>query len=204
MDQRQIEEDLVRWYAAELKEAAENELRPGAFEVGFGGARFGFGDEESAYSTREPVVIRTGERELLLQGRIDRIDWDDARTRFRVIDYKTGSHKLATSATFDKGRALQLPIYLHAAAAVLGMDAAQGESQYFYASSAGGYTRKNITGAELTAARETFEQILGTIVDGVDGGFFAPNPGGKGRPNCTWCEVKDICDARRPTRPSWR
>lgn len=195
MDRQQIDEDLVRWYAAELKEAENTDLRPGAFEVGFGGARFGFGDDESAYSTREPVVIRAGDRALLLQGRIDRIDWDDARTRFRVIDYKTGKYKLGKAATFDKGRALQLPIYLHAVAAALGMDAAQGEAQYFYVSSAGGYTRKNITGAELMAARDTFEQILGTIAGGVDGGFFAPNPGGKGRPNCAWCEVKDICDA---------
>ncbi len=194
MDRQQIEEDLVRWYAAELKEAANSDLRPGAFEVGFGGARFGFGDDESDYSKAEPIVIRAGDRELLLQGRIDRIDWDDARSRFRVIDYKTGKYKLGKAATFDKGRALQLPIYLHAAAAALGMDSAQGEAQYFYVSSAGGYTRKNITGAELLAAGETFEQILGTIAGGVDGGFFAPNPGGKGRPNCTWCEVKDICD----------
>ena len=26
------------------------------------------------------------------------------------------------------------------------------------------------------------------------GAFFAPNPGGKGRPNCSFCEVKDVCD----------
>ncbi len=195
MDRQQIEEDLVRWYAAEVKEGATTDLRPGAFEVGFGGARFGFGGDESEYSTREPIVIHAGDRDLLLQGRIDRIDWDEARTHVRVIDYKTGKTKLGKDATFDKGRALQLPIYLHAAAAALHIDPVRGESQYFYVSSVGGFTRKNITGAELADAGATFEQILVTIVDGVNGGFFAPNPGGKGRPNCTFCEVKDLCDA---------
>jgi ATP-dependent helicase/nuclease subunit B len=194
MDQRQIGDDLVRWYAAEVKEAAQTSLRPGAFEVGFGGARFGFG-EESPLSTEEPVAVRAGDRDLLLQGRIDRIDWDDARQGFRVIDYKTGKVRGNAKATFDKGRALQLPVYLHAAAAALGMDAAQGEAQYFYVSSGGGYRRKNVTGEELAEKHEQLEQIFTTIVDGVDGGFFAPNPGGKARPNCAYCEAKDICDA---------
>ena len=54
MDKQQIEEDLIRWYDAELKEAAQSDLRPGAFEVGFGGARFGFGDAESELSTQDP------------------------------------------------------------------------------------------------------------------------------------------------------
>ena len=194
MDQRQIEDDLVRWYSAEVKEAAQTALRPGAFEVGFGGARFGFG-EESPLSTQEPITIRAGDRDLLLQGRIDRIDWDDAREAFRVIDYKTGKVRGSTAAVFDKGRALQLPVYLHAAAAALGMNPERGEAQYFYVSNGGGYRRKVITGPALAERQEELEQILTTIVDGVDGGFFAPNPGGKARPNCAYCEVRDICDA---------
>ena len=195
MDQRQIEDDLAGWYAAELKEASRTALRPRAFEVGFGGARFGFGSDESPLSTQDPIAIRAGDRELLLQGRIDRIDWDDARRHFRVIDYKTGKVRASASAVFDKGRALQLPVYLHAAAAVLGIDPSQGEAQYFYVSSGGGYRRKTLTGSELAQQHGRLEQILTTITDGVDGGFFAPNPGGKGRPNCAYCEVRDICDA---------
>ena len=196
MDRRQIEQDLVRWYAAEVKEAAETDVRPGAFEVGFGPVpRFGSTADPSDLSTDAPLVLRAGKRQLLLQGKIDRVDWDDAKTHFRVIDYKTGKTKLGKDATFDKGRALQLPIYLHAASAAIGIGAEHGESQYFYVSSAGGFTRKIITGDDLAAARGTLEQILGTIVDGVDGGFFAANPGAKGRSNCTFCEVKDLCDA---------
>lgn len=191
MDKQQIEEDLVRWYDAELKEAARSSLRPGAFEVGFGGARFGFSDDESALSTQEPAVIRAGDRDVLLQGRIDRIDWDDARERFRVIDYKTG--KYSTKTAFERGTALQLPVYLSAAAELLGIDPLRGEARYFYVSSRGGYRQIGITGEDLAARTQEFERVLVTIADGVDGGFFAPNPG-KGKSNCQYCDFADICD----------
>lgn len=192
MDRQQIEDDLVRWYDAEVKEAAQSDLRPGAFEVGFGGARFGSGDE-SELSTQDPIVIDADGRSVLLQGRIDRIDWDDARERFRVIDYKTGKYSAKTA--FEHGTALQLPVYLAAAAQLLGIDALRGEAQYFYVSSGGGYKRRGMTGGELGARRGEFTRILATIAEGVDGGFFAPNPGGKGKPNCDWCDYKDVCDA---------
>lgn len=195
MDKQQIDDDLLRWYAAEVREASVTALRPGAFEVGFGGARFGFVGDESPLSTEEPVTIRAGDRTLLLQGRIDRVDWDDTKTHFRVIDYKTGAMRGKKTAVFDNGRALQLPVYLHAAAAALDMEPSQGEAQYFYVSSGGGYRRKELTGDDLAQQRDQFNQILATIADGVDGGFFAPNPGGKNRPNCTFCDARDICDA---------
>ncbi len=194
MDRRQIEDDLVGWYAAEVEEASRMALRPQAFEVGFGGARFGSVSDESPLSTQDPIAIRAGDRQLLLQGRIDRVDWDGARTHFRVIDYKTGKRRGKEDSVFDKGRSLQLPVYLHAAAAMLGLDPSRGEAQYFYVSRGGGYRRRTLTGGELAQQQGQLEQILTTITDGVDGGFFAPNPGGKGRPNCAYCEVRDICD----------
>ena len=194
MDQRQIEDDLVGWYAAELKDAAVTPLRPGAFEVGFGGARYGFGDD-SPLSSQDPVALHIGANELCCRGGSTASTGTPAREHFRVIDYKTGKVHGKADDVFDKGRALQLPVYLHAAAALLKMDPSQGESQYFYVSSGGRYRRKILTGGELARLQAQFEQILGTIANGVDGGFFAPNPGGKGRPNCSYCEVKDICDS---------
>ncbi len=191
MDRRQIEEDLVRWYDAEIKD--ESNTRPGAFEVSFGPVRYGLGSQDETYSSERPLVLRVHGRDLAFQGRIDRVDWDDGRSAFRVIDYKTG--KPRDKAAFDKGRALQLPIYLHAAAQALGMAPAQGEAQYFYVSSRGGFKRKTITGAELAERQDEFEQVLGTIADGIDSGMFAPNPG-KGKPACMWCDYSDVCDTR--------
>ena len=92
------------------------------------------------------------------------------------------------------GTAMQLPVYLAAAAQILGIDALRGEAQYFYVSSAGGYKRPGITGEESAARNGEFVQILSTIAEGVDGGFFAPHPG-KAKTNCTWCDFKDICDS---------
>ena len=137
--------------------------------------------------------MTAGGREILLQGRIDRIDWDDARTRFGVIDYKTGSAR--DKAPFDKGKALQLPIYLRAAARALGMEAEQGSAQYFYVSTKGGFKRKIVTGEELEARNAEFERVIGTIADGIDTGMFAPNPGTDAY-TCKWCDYNDVCDQR--------
>ena len=194
MDQQQIQDDLIRWYDLEAKEGVKTALLPGAFE-----ASFGLPDRPdgatSPISRDEPIVVHIGDREMRFQGRIDRIDWDEARAQFRVIDYKTGAVWARANATFDKGKAMQLPIYLHAAAALLDADPASGEAQYFYVSSKGGFKRKTLTGDELSASNEQFHEVLTTIADGIDGGFFAPNPE-KDRFNCQRCDFKDACDAR--------
>ena len=46
----------------------------------------------------------------------------------------------------------------------------------------------------LDASNADFELILATSADGVDRGYFAPNPE-KGKKNCEYCEFKDVCDA---------
>ncbi len=189
IDQRSIHHDLIRWYDEEVRMAAASPLRPGAFEAGFGGARAGFGDRESDLSTDEPLVLRAGDREIRLQGRIDRIDWDDARTRFRVIDYKTGTKH--DESAFKGGRALQLPVYLHAAASMLDMDPSDGEAQYFYVSTKGKFSRVALEGETLEGRRAEFDQVLQTIAGGVDAGYFAPNPE---KDRCRWCDYKDVCD----------
>ncbi|HYM15239.1 MAG TPA: PD-(D/E)XK nuclease family protein [Dehalococcoidia bacterium] len=192
MDRRQIEEDLARWYDVEVRDAGDG-LQPGAFEVSFGPVTHGPDGGGATISSEQPLALSAGGRELLLQGRIDRIDWDDSRSRFRVIDYKTG--RARGGPGLDHGRALQLPIYVHAAARLLGMDPAAGEAQYFYVSSRGGFKRRTIRGEALVEGAADLEQVLTTIADGVDAGMFAPNPG-KGKPTCKWCDYKEVCDAR--------
>ena len=192
MDKRQIEEDLVRWYDAEVKASGDG-LLPGAFEASFGPISYGLGEADEEISTREPLTIDARGRALTFQGRIDRVDWDAARSRFRVIDYKTGS--VREKSAFDKGRAMQLPIYLLAAAAALELPVGQGEAQYFYVSSKGRFKRKTVSGGDLVARGDELGQVLTTIAEGVDTGMFAPNPD-KNKFNCTWCDYKDVCDAR--------
>ncbi len=192
MDQQQIHGDLIRWYDAEVTESARTDVRPGDFEVAFGAPAYG-NNETTALTVADPLPIAAGDERLLVQGRIDRVDWDHAKTRFRVIDYKTGKSSMKTA--FDHGRALQLPIYLLVAARALGIDATQGEAQYFYASSRGGFKRATLGGETLDDRRADLEQVLTTIVDGVDSGYFAPNPGNDAG-NCMWCDYKDVCDKK--------
>jgi RecB family exonuclease len=191
LDRRKINEDLVRWYDKEITEGDYESMLPGAFELGFGGVTYGFG-EEDPLSSSDALTVELAGRTILLQGRIDRVDFDDARTRFRVIDYKTGRH--GDKAAFDKGRALQLPLYLLAAAQILGVDQEIGEAQYYYCTSKGQFRRTKLESGVLAERHAEFEQVLETIAGGVDGGYFAPNPG-KGAYNCTYCDYRLVCDA---------
>lgn len=186
LDRTQIFEDLERWYDRECTDRTG--LKPGALE-----ASFGISDAPAdGVSRAEPLVVRAGGRELSFQGRIDRIDWDDGRTRFRVIDYKTGKRKAVQG--YSGGEKLQLPVYLLAAADMLGLPPEAGHAEYFFATSGGGFRREGFTGDRLAATRDQFDAVLSTIADGVAGGFFAPYP--KNGDNCRFCDYKDVCDAR--------
>ena len=191
MDKQAIDEDLVRWYDQEVEAAAGSDLLPGAFEARFGPAYYGAEAEDEQLSTDEPLELTVDGRVLRVQGRIDRIDWDEARTTFRVIDYKTGTKR--AKANLNQGKALQLPIYLHAAAKMLGMPPERGESQYFYVSSKGGFGRVGLSGETIVGRASELEQVLGTIADGVDAGTFPANPI---KDHCKFCDYKDICDVR--------
>lgn len=189
MDKRAIDEDLDRWYGYEVREAERSGMLPGAFEVRFGKLTYGPDEEDTTLSTDKPLTLHAAGREMRLLGRIDRIDWDAERARFRVIDYKTGGFH--AKKFLDRGESLQLPIYLHAAASMLGLPPAAGEAQYFYSTSRGGFKRHTVSGEAMQAAGKSFERVLATIADGVDGGYFAPNPE---HSHCQWCDYKDVCD----------
>ena len=176
--ERQIHEDLIRWYDAEVKNGEPAGLTPRGFEVSFGPMPYGRNGDEDPLSTTEPIVVDAGERQIRLQGR---------------IDYKTG--RASTKPTFDHGRALQLPVYLRAAATLLGIDEADGAAEYFFATGRGGYKRQSFTGEQLEERAAEFEQVLRTIADGIHGGDFAPNPG-KNKDACRFCDYVTICDTR--------
>ena len=59
----------------------------------------------------------------------------------------------------------------------------------------GGYKRQAFTGAQLEERGAEFERVLRTIADGIDGGYFAANPG-KNKAACRYCDYVTICDTR--------
>jgi RecB family exonuclease len=140
----------------------------------------------------EPLHLRVNRRDILVQGRIDRIDWDDGQTRFRVIDYKTGKRSAKAGDVLKGGEALQLPVYLYAAAEMLGIPPERGQTQYFFASSKGGFFRHTLEGVDLSSQRATFDEALDTIAEGIDEGYFVPRP----EQQCRYCDYRTICDVQ--------
>lgn len=192
MDKKAIDEDLARWYDEEVKASAGSLLRPGAFEARFGPVMAGFGRTDDHLFLDEPLTLTSASgRQIRVQGRIDRIDFDDARTRFKVIDYKTGKSRPAKTERLHGGESLQLPIYLYAAAEMLGLPPEAGHTEYFFASSAGNFSRHGFSGAAVEREMAPgFGQALDTIAEGADSGYFAPRPGGQ----CRYCDFRSVCD----------
>jgi ATP-dependent helicase/DNAse subunit B len=76
----------------ETSRQAQQDLRPRYFEWVFG-------------------ELKLADSELKISGRIDRIDIDEKKRRFLVIDYKTGSTR-TTGGQILRGESFQLPLYI--------------------------------------------------------------------------------------------
>jgi len=90
------------------------------FELGFGLTGSVGGQGQDPGSQAEPVPIRTPRGEVLIHGKIDRLDRIHAETGggLFVVDYKTGV--LPKLDDILAGRSLQIPLYAAAAEAILG------------------------------------------------------------------------------------
>ncbi|HSG29632.1 MAG TPA: PD-(D/E)XK nuclease family protein [Candidatus Krumholzibacterium sp.] len=163
-------------------EAFEQEgFVPWKFEYSFG----------SRYGTA-PVRFDTGEREVEFFGRIDRVD-RDAHGGFRVIDYKTGKLR-GRDGDLGNGTALQLPVYLLAAASLTDRDIEAGCAQYVSVSAAGGKRTVSILGSEWKGLRSRFARMLDVIVGGIESGLFFCSPAKGG---CRGCDASAACPSSR-------
>ncbi|MCU0635164.1 MAG: PD-(D/E)XK nuclease family protein [Gemmatimonadaceae bacterium] len=127
-------------------------------------------------------------RAVTLRGGIDRVDALEDGT-LRVIDYKTGRVPITrvSSAPFDGGRRLQLPLYAAAAEQVLGRPVSQTE--YRYPTRRGG-------GARVTEAVDRSEALTALVDDLLDAtatGMFLPTDN---KTDCGYCAYQAICDVR--------
>ena len=74
----------------------------------------------------ETVKLRFEGEEFLLRGFIDRIDWNPEKDQWRIYDYKTGATRKTSSVFRPRARRwedVQLPLYLHLAAPMIGLPA---------------------------------------------------------------------------------
>ncbi|MDD3642124.1 MAG: PD-(D/E)XK nuclease family protein [Candidatus Krumholzibacteria bacterium] len=175
VERRRIARAVERFVAEEAD--AGSDYLPVRFEQRFG-------DEGSP----GPVAVRAGGRTISFHGRIDRID-SSPQERYRVVDYKTGSLR-QRDQDLGGGENLQLPVYLLAASAILGLPVERGEAVYRRVGDGDGKRTVLFRGDGWETDGPRLSRILETIVDGVSGGIFFAIPGA-GR--CEYCGARQAC-----------
>ena len=167
---------LLEW---EIKQAAG--FMPVEFELAFG-----FEEREKRVLLRLP----SGE-ELSFQGRIDRVDRSGGR--LRIIDYKTGRKRIKNES-LSGGEALQLPVYLLAAAALFGLSPSQLEEAEAcaYHLSPEGVEKVLFSGRAWPEKERLLRETLAVLYEGIAAGRFFPYPGRNGQ-NCRFCDYRDLC-----------
>jgi ATP-dependent helicase/nuclease subunit B len=180
MEKRFVQESIRLLLEEERIE--EGDFIPTSFERSFGRER-----------DQLDVSYECGGREIFFYGRIDRIDigGDGA---FRVVDYKTGALNGADQ-DLAGGTALQLPIYLMAAARMLGRPLEAGEARYLHVGAGPGRNTIVFSGRRWAESEAAFARIMGTITTGIEHGvFLAPAKD----QTCRNCAVKMACPAGMP------
>ncbi len=162
----------------EEESAGDAGYRPAFFEKSFGD-RMGGAD----------IPFACTDRTVRFHGRIDRIDMGGGK-RFRVIDYKTGSLDRFKDQELGGGTALQLPIYLLAAAELLDRPVADGVAVYWRVGSGPGKRRVMYTGEAWREGMSELTKILDVITRGIERGMFFAVPAPE---RCAYCVVRDAC-----------
>jgi len=131
-------------------------------------------------------------RTVRLRGSIDRVD-RLADGHLAVIDYKSGSakpyQKISSADPLCNGQLLQLPIYAHAARALLG-DATDEpiHASYWFVLRDPKHERGYIVDRTIEVA---LDHALRIIVDGIERGIFVarpPEPGWRLWVECPYCD----------------
>jgi ATP-dependent helicase/nuclease subunit B len=177
MEKRLVRESIRLFLEEERLEGAD--FVPVCFEKSFGRASEGI-----------EVPYECSGRPVFFCGRIDRIDAAGGG-RFRVIDYKTG-RLTGKDQDFARGSALQLPIYLMAAARILGLEVRSGEARYRYVGTGEGKSAVIFLGSLWGECSHAFAKIIEVIARGIESGiFFAPADDRE----CRSCDVRVACSA---------
>jgi CRISPR/Cas system-associated exonuclease Cas4 (RecB family) len=187
-DRVELIEDCVRWLHEEREDELTRLLPMVAVEARFGQRMAG--EKRGSLSQTEPIEIELPSGALRLHGRIDRINWDEARSRFRVVDYKSGGRHAERSGELQGGRMLQLPLYVLAASKLLGIDPAAGAAAYVYPTRKGEFHVVDWTPEDIAARHDDVIGVLEAIVTAARSGDFiiAPSEGA-----CKWCPFNTMC-----------
>ena len=191
-DRVELIEDCVEWLQHEREDELTRALPLVAVEARFG-QRWA-GEKQGSLSQSQPIEIKLPSGTLRLHGRIDRVNWDERRSRFRVVDYKSGRRKAAKPGELKGGLLLQLPLYALAAAKLLGIDPTAGAAAYVYPTRKGEFKVDEWTAENLADRHTDVLALIDAIVTSARQGDFliAPSDGA-----CDYCPFKDICPGAR-------
>jgi ATP-dependent helicase/nuclease subunit B len=200
LQRRELEQtlsrDLERLVRAEA--AADSPLEPRQFEVSFG-------NERSAPELQRGLGL--GE-DLVLSGKIDRIDVEPLSARGIVQDYKAGKHA-PSAREMEKELRLQIPLYMLVLRDLIGIEPLGG----LYRPLAGGRRPRGLLRAdakadvvggsrndylpedEFWAQVETARQTARELAGHIRAGNVRHNPKGGECP--TWCDLWPICRVER-------
>lgn len=189
LQQEQLSAMLDDFLVADDRHRAVTRSRPVRVELPFG------------LDGAEPVSVQLGDgRSILFRGRADRVDVTDDGHHL-VSDYKTGKGKGYEELVEDPvrgGTTLQLGLYSEAAIQLMGAPAASGHYWMLRDESVSerhGY-------AWTAARRDRFVEVVAAIVDGIEAGTFAAEPGGwdsfrRTHSNCAYCDFDRLCPVDR-------
>ncbi len=136
------------------------------------------------------VEIEIGARTVLLRGRLDRVELDDAG-RVVVVDFKTG-RRAPTRVQVEEN--LQLAVYQRAVreGAVPGAPAAPGGAELVHLRLSAGAGPKVQAQPPLAAGPTFLDDALGRAVASVSDEDFAPEPSAA----CGFCAYRRVCPAQ--------
>ena len=170
----QTRREIVDNVATTVRKLAGEDYRFYRAELSFG------------FSDRPLVLEKEGDR-LRLRGFIDRVD-RASDGRLRLIDYKLAGKASYSQAAFEKGRRLQLPLYVRAVEEALELgEVADGFYWHVQAGEPSGFTLRSAGEESLkTAAAFAWE-----AVEGIRSGQFIPHPPAGGCPD--YCPAASFC-----------
>lgn len=146
-------------------------------------AEFSFSDSPRADAP--PAVYRSEDGEIILTGRVDRIDETDSGD-WIIVDFKTGKPEgFIPDRLLKLDEKLQWALYAWAVQEVGGH--AVTSSEYVFTSRIGAGWASSVA----APAMEQVGPLFATVLERIKTGHFIPAP--DEQKTCTWCDFKAIC-----------
>jgi ATP-dependent helicase/DNAse subunit B len=178
-----------------VQRLSKGDYSPAFQEWGFGL----MGEDLDPASVKEPLIIDTPSGTVKLRGKVDRIDKNTDGSSYIVYDYKNKT--VESREKILQGQALQLPVYLLAAANYLGpvngaayLNIAKGKIDTPLVKNGSaqqlglGRQTKTLTEEEWEQLQEITIDAVGCYYKGITLGRFPPIP-----VDCSYCEFNCLC-----------